>query len=390
MGARPAKGRQLRVVTLIDQLGITGGAERIATEVVTRLDPGLFERTLCVSRWTPHEEADPLVAPRVRALREAGVRIVGIRRRSRAAVWDWAPLLALLRRERIDVLHSHQFGSNFWASILGRMAGTPVVIAHEHNWSFEGERLRRFCDRYVIAPRANAFLAVSRETRRAMIDLEGIDAERVRFVPLGIATPATTPGADVRAELGIADQDPVIGTACTLRPEKGLDVLVRAAGILLDELPDLRLLIAGEGPDRGRVEALIGQLGLGASVTLLGGRGDVPDFLEALDVAVCSSDWEGSPLSVMEYMEAELPVVATRVGGIPDMISNGVEGVLVPPGRPEAIAAAVADLLRDPDRAAEMGRRGRLRRREEFDLDVTARRIGDLYEELYAASGREP
>jgi glycosyltransferase involved in cell wall biosynthesis len=316
------------------------------------------------------------------------VRIVGLRRRSRAAVWDWAPLLSLLRAESIDVLHSHQFGSNFWASMLGRMAGTPVVIAHEHNWSFEGQLVRRFLDRHVIAARANAFLAVSRETRRGMIELEGIDPERVRFVSLGIATPTATPGADVRAELGIADQVPVIGTACTLRPEKALDVLVRAAAALLDDFPDLRLLIAGEGPDRGRIEALIGQLGLGETVTLLGGRGDIPDFLQALDVAVCSSDWEGSPLSVMEYMEAELPVVATRVGGIPDMITDGVEGVLVPPGQPEAIARAVADLLRDPDAAAEMGRRGQRRRREEFDLDVTARRIGDLYEELYAASDR--
>ncbi len=286
------------------------------------------------------------------------------------------------------MLHSHQFGSNFWASILGRMAGTPVVIAHEHNWSFEGQHMRRLLDRHVIAPRANAFLAVSRETQRGMIELEGIDPDRVRFVPLGIATPAAAPRGDVRAELGIADQAPVIGTACTLRPEKALDVLVRAAAILLDEFPDLRLLIAGEGPDRARIEALIGQLGVGETVTLLGGRGDIPDFLQALDVAVCSSDWEGSPLSVMEYMEAELPVVATRVGGIPDMISDGVEGVLVPPGQPEAIATAVAELLRNPDEAAEMGRRGQLRRREEFDLDVTARRIGDLYEELYAASGR--
>jgi glycosyltransferase involved in cell wall biosynthesis len=390
MGARPAKGRKLRVVTLIDQFGITGGAERVATEVVTRLDPDRFERILCVSRWTPHEEAEPLIAPRVKALREAGVRIVGIRRRSRGALWEWGPLLSLLRSERVDVLHGHQFGSNFWASILGRMAGTPVVIAHEHNWSFEGQHMRRLLDKHVIAPRANAFLAVSRETRRGMIELEGIDPDRVRFVPLGIATPAPAPGGDVRAELGLADQAPVIGTACTLRPEKALDVLVRAAAILLEEFPDLRLLIAGEGPDRARIEALIGQLGVGETVTLLGGRGDIPDFLQALDVAVCSSDWEGSPLSVMEYMEAELPVVATRVGGIPDMISDGVEGVLVPPGQPEAIATAVAELLRNPDEAAEMGRRGQLRRREEFDLDVTARRIGDLYEELYAASGRGP
>lgn len=380
-------GRKLRVVTLIDQLGITGGAERVATEVVTRLDPARFERTLCVSRWTPREEAAPLIAPRLEALRESGVRIVGLRRRSRVAVWSWAPLLRLLRAERIDVLHSHQFGSNLWASILGRVARTPVVIAHEHNWSFEGQPVRRLIDRHVIAGRAAAFLAVSRQTRRAMIELEGIEPDQVRFIPLGIATPGGRPGADVRAELGIDEAAPVIGTACTLRPEKALDILVRAGAELRRDFPGLRVLIAGEGPDRARIESLIRELGVGDTVTLAGGRGDIPDFLRALDVAVCSSDWEGSPLSVMEYMEAGLPVVATGVGGIPDMISPGVEGVLVPPLDPGAIARAVAGLLRDPERAAEMGRRGRRRRREEFDLDATARRIGELYEELCEAAG---
>ncbi|MGH2925292.1 MAG: glycosyltransferase [Solirubrobacterales bacterium] len=386
MGARLDKGRKLRVVTLIDQLGLTGGAERVATEVVQRLDPDRFERTLCVSRWKSHEEDNPLIAPRVGALRDADVRIVGIRRTSRGGVWAWWPLVKLLREERVDILHSHQFGSNLWASILGRIAATPVVIAHEHNWSFDGEPLRQFLDRHVIATRAAAFLAVSRQTRQAMIDLEGIDPDRVRFIPLGIATPPARPGGDVRAELGISEGAPVIGTACTLRPEKALDVLIRAAAALREDFADLRVLIAGDGPDRARVEALITELELGEVVTLLGGRGDIPDFLRALDVAVCSSDWEGSPLSVMEYMEAELPVVATRVGGIPDMIENGVEGVLVDPGDPAAIAGAVGSLLRDPGRAAEMGRNGRRRRREEFDLDVTARLIGELYEELYAAA----
>ncbi len=387
MGARLDKGRKLRVVTLIDQMGVTGGAERIATEVVTRLDPDRFENTLCVSRWRAREESDPLIAPRLEALRDAGVRIVGLRRGSRLGLWAWAPLLKLLRDERIDILHSHQFGSNLWASILGRIAATPVVIAHEHNWSFDGEPLRRILDRYVIAGRADAFLAVSRQTRQAMIDLEGIDPEQVRFVPLGIATPPAGPRGDVRAELGISEGAAVIGTACTLRPEKALDVLIRAAAALLGDFADLRVLIAGDGPDRERVEGLIAELDLGEVVTLLGGRGDIPDFLRALDVAVCSSDWEGSPLSVMEYMEAELPVVATRVGGIPDMISSGVEGVLVEPGDPEALASAIGGLLHDPARAAVMGRRGRRRRRTEFDLDVTARMIGELYEELYEAGG---
>ena len=132
----------------------------------------------------------------MKALREAGVRIVGSGGGLAARpLGSGRPLVRLLRDERIDVLHSHQFGSNLWASILGRIAGTPVVIAHEHNWSFEGSRCAALLDRHVIATRADAFLAVSRQTRQAMIELEGIDPEQVRFVPLGIATPPAGPRA---------------------------------------------------------------------------------------------------------------------------------------------------------------------------------------------------
>jgi glycosyltransferase involved in cell wall biosynthesis len=106
--------------------------------------------------------------------------------------------------------------------------------------------------------------------------------------------------------------------------------------------------------------------------------------LDALDIAVSSSDFEGSPLSVMEYMEAAKPVVATRVGGVPDLVEDGVTGLLVEPREPEALAAAIAQLLDDPERARQMGAAGRARRRREFDIDVTVTRIQRLYEELWA------
>ncbi|HMH48228.1 MAG TPA: glycosyltransferase, partial [Solirubrobacteraceae bacterium] len=116
----------------------------------------------------------------------------------------------------------------------------------------------------------------------------------------------------------------------------------------------------------------------------LGSRTDVPDLLSALDIAVCCSDFEGSPLAVMEYMDASLPVVASAVGGLPDLIEPGVHGLLVPPNDPPALAAALAELLDDPQRARAMGARGRERRRAEFDIDVLVRRLEDLYLELLA------
>ena len=127
---------------------------------------------------------------------------MGLKRTSARQVWAWWPLYRLLRRERIDVLHAHKFGSNLWGTAIGRMARVPVIVAHEHTWSFEGQPLRRFGDREVIARGSSAFIAVSQEDRRRMIEIEGIDPEDVMFLPNGIPAPPPPTGADVRAELG--------------------------------------------------------------------------------------------------------------------------------------------------------------------------------------------
>ena len=377
----PGRDGKLRVVTLVDRLG-TGGAERLAIQTTTRLDPERFDRTLCASRRFDVAVSKRHVSNALAELEAAGVRVVGLKRTSARQVWAWWPLYRLLRDERVDVLHSHKFGSNVWGTVIGRMARVPVIVAHEHTWSFEGKPWRRLADRELIARGSSAFIAVSREDRRRMIEIEGIDPDDVLFIPNGIPAPPPPSGADVRAELGIAADAPVIGTVSVLRPQKALDVLLRAGRTLTAEFPGLRVLIAGEGDRRFALEDLTRELGLEDTVMFLGVRTDVPDVLAALDIAVSSSDFEGSPLSVMEYMEAARPVVATRVGGVPDLIDDGVHGRLVEPQDPDAFAAAVAELLRDPERAREMGRRGQERRREEFDIDVMVRRLEELYVRL--------
>jgi glycosyltransferase involved in cell wall biosynthesis len=184
----------------------------------------------------------------------------------------------------------------------------------------------------------------------------------------------------------------VIGAIGVLRAQKAHHVFLRAAAQLLAENPELTVLIAGDGPERPALEALVAELGISSNVRLLGYREDVPDVLRALDVAVSSSDFEGSPLAVMEYMDAARPIVATAVGGVPDLIDDGVHGLLVPPGDSGALARAVAELLADPASARRMGEHARERRRTEFDIDTLVRRLEDLYEELleqkHAAHGR--
>jgi glycosyltransferase involved in cell wall biosynthesis len=384
----PEAGRAVRVVTMLDSLDPLSGAETLAVEMAIRLDPARFDRVLCLTRWDDKFEVTEPARSALERLRAAGVRVVGVPRRSRLSFRPWLRLIRFLRSERVDVVHAHKYGSNVWAVIFGRLSGVPVVVAHEHVWSFKGGYARRIIDRELIARFSDAFIAISEGTRRAMIERERIPPEDVTFIPNGIPDVPEGDGPRARSRLGLGADDPVVGSVAALRPQKALDVLVRAAAVMRAQLPGLRVLIAGEGPERRRLERLIDQLGLAGTVRLLGYRTDVPDLLAAMDVAVCCSDFEGQPLSVMEYMDAGLPVVATRVDGVTELIDDGRTGVLVDSRDPEALADAVTALLRDPDRAGELGRGAREERRRRFGIDAWVQRIEELYDELLARRAR--
>jgi glycosyltransferase involved in cell wall biosynthesis len=370
---------------MVDAIGTAGGGEAIARQIATHLDRGRFEVSFCATRWEPDAEAEPALAE----LREAGIEFHGLQRGSRFDLRPWRRLVAAARRGGIDILHTHKIGSNVWGALLSPLIGNSVFVAHEHTWSYEGDPQRVLLDRELIARRADAFVAVSREDQRRMVEVERVPPAKTRFIANGIP-PFPPPDArrDVRAELGIGPEQPVVGVVATLRPQKALDVLIEAVPLLRAELPGAVVLIVGGGdveggPEEERLHGLARELDLGPALRFLGERHDVPDLVASFDVAALSSDFEGSPLSVMEYMEAGKPVVATRVGGLPDLVEDGVSGLLVEPRDPPALAAALAEVLGDPERAARMGEAGRRRRREEFSIEATARHIGDLYEELH-------
>jgi glycosyltransferase involved in cell wall biosynthesis len=317
-------------------------------------------------------------------LRRRGVDVRFLRRRFKYDPLAWWPLFRALRRERIDVLHTHAFGPNAWGSLIGRWAGVPVVVAHEHNWAFTGRALRPVIDRELIARCAGAMIVVSGDARRRMIEIERIPPERLVLLPNGVQALPRGDGRALRADLGIGSGDPVVGTVCIIRSEKALDVLVGAAALLKEDFPLLRVLVTGDGPDRARVEAVAERLGLADRVHMTGARTDVPDVLAAIDVAVICSDYEGSPRSILEFMDAGKPIVATGVGGIPEVIEDGVHGVLVPPRDEAALAAGLRGLLLDEDRRSEMGARAQDRCRRELGLHRTVESLQELYEELHS------
>lgn len=369
-------GRKLRVLTLTDTLRTGGGAERIAAYIAAGLDRERFDSWLCASR--------PSAGLLVDYVRNADVEFLALERRSASDLLAWRPLLSLLRRESIDVLHAHTFSSNIWGTLIGRIARVPVIVSHEHTWSYVGQPARRLLDRHLIARGSSAFVAVSRADQRKMQEVEKIPLRKTRFMPNGILPVTVGDGRRFRAELEIPPDALLVGTVSVLRAQKALEVLIEAARLLAPEFPALRVVIAGTGPEEERLRALAS----GTPVVLAGHRRDVPDLLAALDVAAQSSDFEGSPLAVMEYMAAALPVVATAVGGVPDLIDDDVHGLLVPPRDAPALAAGIARLLRDEPLRRRLGESARERQRQEFDAASMVRRFEELYEELYArASG---
>ena len=386
---QPTQGRgRIKVVTLIDYLLATGGAERVALSIATRLDPERFESILCASRWPAPAGLEEGSRRAREELSRAGVRLLGLGRSGKVDVWVWGRLARFLARERVDVLHAHKFGSNVWGTIAGRAARVPVLLAHEHTWSYEGQPIRRLLDREVIARGADRFIAVSRADQRRMSEVEHIDPARTLFIPLGTAPSPAQELHDVRSELGLAPGSPVIGTVGLLRAQKAHDVLLQAAALLKERWPALRVLIVGDGPLRDQLQSLARELGLQETVRFLGYRHDVASVLAAMDVAVCSSDFEGSPIAMLEYMDAALPIASTDVGGIPDLIESGRHGLLVPRRDPAALAGAIGQLLEDPERARAMGELARARRRAEFDVDVMVARLQELYVELLSLSRR--
>ncbi len=378
--------RRLRVLVLVDGLGLTGGGERLARNLAVNLDPDRFESVLCVTRWSDAISSEPGAREAMDELREAAVELLGLDRGSVLDLAAWRPLVRRLRAGRVDVLHAHKIGSNIWGAFWSLVAKPPVFIAHEHTWSFEGNRPRKLLDRHLIARRADAFLCVSQEDRRRMIEIERIDPSKLIYVPNGIPPLSLPENPAIREELSIPADAPIIGAICVLRDQKAVDVLVRASAEVRERFPEVRVLIAGDGPLREDLERLRGELGLEGTVHFLGNRSDVPALLASFDIAALSSDYEGAPLVIMEYMAAGLPIVATRVGGVPDLIEDERSGLLVERRSPSELAAALIRLLDDPETAARLGAAARERQRAEFSIVAAAARVGALYERLYEAS----
>jgi glycosyltransferase involved in cell wall biosynthesis len=358
----------------------TGGGERFAVGLAIALARDGYEVWFCTTRGGSGELLDQM--------EEAGIRYFSLNRNYRL---DLLPLLRLtrfIRRERFDVVHGHMFGSNVWASVLGRLARVPAVVAHEQTWSYEGQPLRRFVDGYVIGRLAHRFVSVSTADQERMIALEHVPERKTLMIP-NAYIPRPTPGeGDLRAELGIPADAPLVGTVCQLRPQKRLDVLIDAFTLVAQRNPDAHFVIVGDGEEREDLERRISASGFEDRIQAPGTRTDLETIFRAYDVAVMSSDYEGLPLFACECMGHGVPLVATAVGGLPDLIDNGRTGMLVPRRDPRALGEAILELLDDAPRREAIAAAAK-ERLADYTIDRVTERFERLYDELLDGRRRQ-
>jgi glycosyltransferase involved in cell wall biosynthesis len=350
-----------------------GGGERVAAAVTAALDPERFDRALCVTRPSPHDQLEEL--------RGAGVTVIELDRRRRLQPLAWLPLVRHARRHGVDILHCHKFGSNAWGAVTARLIRAPVLVTHEHSWSFTGDRRRMLVDRHVIAPRAAAMVAVSSLDARRMVEIEHLPRDKVRVIPNGIVTPRVADPLALRRELAIDPAVPVVGFVGRLRPEKRVDLILAAAATLLSERK-LHVVLVGAGPEEAALRDQVREAAIADAVTFLGFRSDATTLAAGFDVAVLASDREGAPLTLLEYMALGRPIVATSVGGIPEIVEDGRHAMLVPPGDAAALAGAIGRLLGDPTERLRLGAEAAARQAAQFSFDEMTRRVESLYLEL--------
>ncbi len=369
---RSAVGPPWHVAHVIGALR-TGGAERQLVNYLLAADKDRFRHTvLCLTERGA-------LAPVVEA---AGVTVRVMPVRQRAFLASLFRFRSWLRENGVAVVHTHMHHAALWGRLAAKWAGVPVLVTTEHGKELWKGPVRIAIDRWLSCW-TDHHIAVSRDGLELRRRRERVSAERIVLIPNGVPIPADPINEDgcrrIREEFGIPWDAPVVGTVGRLVEAKGYHHLLDAVAGLHAGFPALRWLLVGDGPLRRDLAEAAQRRGLESVLVFAGFRDDIDDLLSAMDVWVMSSLREGLPVALLEAMAAARPIVATTVGGIPDAVTNGESALLVPPGDPEGLRAAIGRLLTDPGLARALAREARRRAEREYAIEAVARRIERLY-----------
>lgn len=353
--------------------GGPGGAETVVLNLVKGLNPERFKSIVLLP-------PGPWLNPK---LRELGVPVIEV---SWKSWWDLRGPLAMvkaIRKHKVDLIHSHLPGQNFYSCIAGSITGTKTLVTY--HGPVELERSQNFRGRvrlWFVRNLADRVIVVCDLVKRLLIQT-GFSSDHISLVYNGIDPDFTSdPRREaLRHELKLKSTHRLVGMIANVRQSKGYEYYVKACAKVCKDVPNVTFLAIGDVIEQLAIpiKALHSRLSLGERFRFLGFRSDVSEILREIDVFVLASTSEGMPLSILEAMAAGKPVVATDCGGIPEMVEHGRTGWLVPPADPDALGQAISSLLKDPVCADRLGQAGRARFFENFTMNMMIERYEQLY-----------
>lgn len=359
----------MRILLVADSLNV-GGAERHVVSLASALAQRGHIVTLAGS-------VDGALAP---LAEQAGVSVrpllrhLAKRRMSFTFAWK---LAQLIRQSQFDLVHAHMYASAAASAFATLGTDIPLVIT-EHSEAIWRSRSARYFSRWFYS-RAKHIIAVSKGIRHRLIEQDGVPYDRVTVIMNALSS---TPELPASIQPGLPAElrnGPLVGLASRLQPEKGVKYFLEAAVRVLQLLPQANFLVMGDGPLRKELQTYAALLGVHKRIHFLGFRLDARALVGLLDVLVVPSLSEGTPVVTLEAMAAGVPVVASTVGGIPEQIRHGREGLLVPPGDSSALAEAILRLLRNPLWMQQLGEAGRQRVLSQFRFPTMVQETEDIY-----------
>lgn len=359
------------VFHLITELSI-GGAQNALLHFLEKMDRDRFS-FLVVCFYN----GDSVIAQKLRSL---GVTVIDLGMIHKYHLNALVKLFLLLKQFRPVILHTWMFHANIPGRILGRLAGVPVIISSEHTMGQEGQFRRwvnrwtsGFCDQIVCVSQAVYQFALNQvglPAHKLIVVPNGIDLEKFKDLPGKIQS---------RNMLGLPEESLIIGVVGRPRPVKGFHFLISAFVLLEKKVPSATLVFVGNGPDEVQLKRMAAESGVRQKIFFLDDRDDIPNVLPAFDLFVLPSLWEGMPIVILEAMAAGLPVLATQVGGVPELVVPDITGILVEPAAPEAWVGVMETLLVDPDLRHRLGKQGRERVETHFGINDSVAKTEGLY-----------
>jgi glycosyltransferase involved in cell wall biosynthesis len=380
---------KVKILRIIARLNIGGPAIHVV-ELATGLDTRRFQSLLVSGSENPDEgsmldyavsrNVYPTVVPEM-------IAEFSLKPRDLIALLK---LYRLIRQERPHIVETHTAKAGFLGRLAARLAGVPVIIHTYHGHLLHGYyshvknlALRRM-ERY-LAYLTKCLIAVDHQVKRDLVAYNIAPAEKIVVIPYGLRLEPFLAcdgyRQEFRHELCVTERTKLVGIVGRIFPIKNHRLFLDAAALVAKQEPTVRFVIVGDGALRPEMEEHARRLGIADRVIFTGWRRDLPCIYTDLDVLAVTSINEGTPFSAIEAMAAGCPVVATRVGGLPDLIDDGETGYLVPPGDASAVARGILEVLRDPQKARRMGQEARTRVKDRF----TVSRLIDDMERLYAA-----